>query len=203
MPYKDAYGRTVYGSDAPMKSLGGGYAFASDNPARASGSYTRTLTTAPAANTSILDTIQKLQDQTNAKNKAREDEVRAMLDEVIGMYRPGGTYGQGVEKQLDIERTKALSSGGQALISSGLFNTTGFAGLSQQFEQQVGMPTRMKLEDLRMDKLQGALGQKAQFVTDIQDTAPDYRLLAELMREGGASSTSTSGERARTFITRT
>ena len=167
-----------------------------ENPTKGQGDFTRTFTTTPAANTSILDTIQKLQEQTNAKNKAREDEVRAMLDEVIGMYRPGGTYGQGVEKQLDIERTQALSSGGQALISSGLFNTTGFAGLSQQFEQQVGMPTRMKLEDLRMDRLQGALGQKAQFVTDIQDTAPDYRLLAELMSQGGAA-TGTTGSRGK------
>jgi hypothetical protein len=119
--------------------------------------------------------------RVNEANKARETEVRGILDEVIGLYRSGGAFGQGVEAQLERERTKTMASGQQALIGSGLFNTTQQAGLAGKFAEEVAMPTRMKLEDLRMDRLSGALGQKAQFIGDIQDQAPDYRLLAQLL----------------------
>jgi hypothetical protein len=39
-----------------------------------------------------------------------------------------------------------------------------------------------------MDRLAGALGQKAQFVTDITDQQPDYKLLASLIQAGGSMS---------------
>lgn len=133
------------------------------------------------AKTGLMDEVYAATERTNAANKKREDEIRSMMDEVIGMYRQGGAFGQGVEAQLGRERTQTLATGGQSLISSGMYNTTGLAGLSTQFAENVAMPTRMKLEDLRMEKLQGALGQKASFVESITDQSPDYRLLAELM----------------------
>jgi hypothetical protein len=147
-----------------------------------------TITT-PVANPyqNIIDTITKMQTDINAKTKARETEVRGILDEVIGFYRQGGAFGQGVEASLERERTKTLAAGGQSLISSGLYNTTQLAGLSGRFAEEVGAPTRAKLEDLRMDKLSSALGQKAQFVTDITETQPNYQLLAQLQMAGGGA----------------
>ena len=133
----------------------------------------------------LISQVTKSQEDTNAATKARETETRGILDEIVGMYREGGAYGQGVEASLGREKTQAMATGTQSLISSGLYNTTGLAGLSGKFEEEVGAPTRMKLEDLRMDKLSSALGQKAQFVTDIQNTQPDYKLLASLLQAGG------------------
>ncbi len=161
-----------------------------ENPEKGMSRYTRTIPNAASSQASyqnIIDTITKLQEETNTKNKVRETEVRGIMDEIIGLYRAGGGFGQGVEASLEQERTKTMAAGTQSLISSGLYNTTQQAGLAGKFAEEVAMPTRAKLEDLRMDKLSSALGQKAQFVTDITDTQPDYRLLAGLMQAGGAS----------------
>lgn len=131
--------------------------------------------------TSTASQITSAINKSNAANKSREKEVRGILDNVIAMYRQGGGYGKGVEASLERERTKSMSAGAQGLISSGLYNTTQLAGLSGKFSEEVAMPSRMKLEDLRMDRLAGALGQKANFITDITDESPDYRLLASLL----------------------
>jgi hypothetical protein len=119
--------------------------------------------------------------KANAENKKRETEIRAIYDQVINMYSAGGAYGKGMEAQLGRERTQTLASGGQSLISSGMYNTTGLAGLSTQFAENVAAPTRAKLEDLRMDKLSSALGQKAGFVEGITNEQPDYKALATLL----------------------
>lgn len=121
--------------------------------------------------------------RANAATKAREEEMRAILDEVIGMYRQGGSYGGGVEAGLERERTKTMAAGTQSLVSSGLYNTTQAAGLAGKFSEEVAMPTRMKLEDLRMDRLSSALGQKASMIGDITQTQPDYKLLASLLQQ--------------------
>lgn len=131
----------------------------------------------------LISDITAATERTNAANKKRETEIRSVLDRVIGLYEQGGPFGKGVETQLEQERKSTLSAGGQALISSGLFNTTQTAGLAGKFSEEVAMPTRMKLEDLRMERLSQALGQKASFVESITDQGPDYRLLAELMAQ--------------------
>lgn len=136
---------------------------------------------AAAQRQSYANTIMQSQEKTNAANKKRETEIRTLMDQIIGMYQQGGSFGKGVEAQLERERTKSISAGSQSLISSGLFNTTQTAGLAGKFAEEVAMPTRMKLEDLRMEKLSSALGQKASFIEGITDQGPDYRLLASLL----------------------
>lgn len=133
---------------------------------------------------SIMGLMEQAQTEQNVANKAREEEVRKLLDQVVGMYEKGGSYGKGFEEQLERERTKALSTGGQALISSGLYGTTQLAGLGGRFAEEVAAPARMKLEDLRAERLSQALGQKAGFVTGIQNIQPDYTLLASLLSKG-------------------
>lgn len=141
-------------------------------------------TTNTAGQGDIIGMTTKAQKQANIATKRREEEIRTILDEVIGMYRAGGGFGQGIESQLERERTKTMATGGQALISSGLYGTTQLAGLSGRFAEEVAMPARMKLEDLRAERLSQALGQKAGFVERIQNTQPDYALLASLLSKG-------------------
>ena len=144
---------------------------------------TRQVTPSPWASPQKTPTqlTQESSAKTNTANKKREDEIRKILDEIIGIYRQGGSFGKGVEAQLERERTKTVASGTQSLVSSGLYNTTQMAGLSGKFAEEVAAPTRMKLEDLRMDKLSSALGQKAKFVEGIENQQPDYKLLASLL----------------------
>ncbi len=159
-----------------------GYTITTPTPARwgapASGGYG----SAPASPAS--QAIQKVTNKTNKDVKARETEVRKIYDQIIKMYSPGGAYGQGTEAMLGRQKQQSVAAGQQSLVSSGLSNTTQAAGLDKKFEEEVGMPTRAKLEDVRYGALSGALGQKAGFITDIQNQLPDFNLLAQLIAQG-------------------
>jgi hypothetical protein len=127
-------------------------------------------------------------DIANAKNKAREDEARSIYDKIIGTYAPGGEFGKGTEAMLERQKTKDTASATQQLISSGLYGSTMTAGLPKKWEEEVGMPSRLKLEDLRYGAWTSALGQKAQFITGIEDQSPSYELMAGLSQAAGYGS---------------
>ena len=133
--------------------------------------------------TSLAD----MQEKQNVETKKREEEVRSYFDQIIKMYEPGGGFGKGMEAVLDRQKMQSTAQGTQALVSSGLANTTQQAGLGKKFEEEVGMPTRMKLEDLRTQNYASAIGQKAQMVTDIQQDPMDYALLAQLLQTSSSS----------------
>ena len=113
-------------------------------------------------------------------NLSREREIRGYYDEMVGMYAPGGGFGAGYQAQLERTKTKDVARGTQQLISSGLYGTTTAAGLGKSWEEDVGAPARLRLEDLRKQKYSDILGQKASFVERIQDLYPDYGLIAGL-----------------------
>jgi len=116
-------------------------------------------------------------------NLRREKEIRGYYDEMVGLYAPGGEFGKGYEAQLERAKTKDVATGTQQLISSGLYGTTTAAGLGQTWEENVGAPARLRLEDLRMQKYADILGQKASFVERIQNEYPDYGLIAGLQSQ--------------------
>jgi len=125
-------------------------------------------------------------EQANQANLKREEEIRGLLDTVIGTYAPGGSYMQGVEAMLERQKKQYLGSATQNLISSGLYGSTMMAGLPKKFEEEIGMPTRAKLEDVRTQAYTGALGQKASFIEGIQNIAPDYGTLAQLTAQASS-----------------
>ena len=102
---------------------------------------------------------------------------------MVGMYAPGGGFGAGYEAQLERTKTRDVASGTQQLISSGLYGSTTAAGLGKAWEEDVGAPARLRLEDLRKQKYADVLSQKASFVERIQDLYPDYGLIAGLQSQ--------------------
>lgn len=126
-------------------------------------------------------------DVANAKNQAREDEIRNLIDDIIGVYEPGGSFGKGTEAMLERQKTKDVASGTQQLISSGLYGSTMTAGLPKKWEEEIGMPQRAKLEDIRMQAYTGALGQKAGFIERIEDQSPSFELMAGLTQQGASA----------------
>jgi len=84
------------------------------------------------------------------------------LESYADIFRPGGAYGAGVETMIGRGEKKAVASGMQNLVSAGLANTTMPMHLQQTFQEEVGMPTRMQAEDVRMTHLGGALGSLGQ-----------------------------------------
>lgn len=84
------------------------------------------------------------------------------LESYADIFKPGGAYGAGVEATISRGEEKAVASGMQSLVSAGLAGTTMPMHLQQTFEEEIGMPTRMRAEDRRLEGLgsaYGALGQ--------------------------------------------
>lgn len=88
-------------------------------------------------------------------------DVGALLDQIIERYRPGGAFGDPERALLKREKTKSLARTSQDLVSRGLAGTTAGAGAGRLWEEEVGMPTKLRLEDIRSERLTSALGAKA------------------------------------------
>jgi hypothetical protein len=123
---------------------------------------------------------QSIEEQINYRTAEREKEIRGLLDQIIGLYKPGGGFGAGTQAEIERTKKKDVASATQQMISSGMYGTTTAAGLPSKWEETVGMPSRLKLEDMRYAQLAQALGGKASFVERIEEMMPDYGLLAQL-----------------------
>jgi len=129
----------------------------------------------------FIKQLQKQQASANAANEARYAEGKGIYQQALSRFGEGGTYGQGVEAQIERGRTQSLAQGSQALASSGLYNTTVRAGLGKKYEEEVAQPARAKLEDVRAEKLTEAEQALAGFVERREDTGPSMDLLAQLI----------------------
>lgn len=79
--------------------------------------------------------------------------ARTALQRAMAQYAPGGGFGKGIEAGLERGRTKALASGMQSLVSTGLAGTTMAAGLGKKYEEEVAAPTRLRLESMRAERI--------------------------------------------------
>ena len=80
-------------------------------------------------------------------------EALAAFQKAIAQYGPGGSFGKGVEAQLERGRTRSMASGMNALIGSGLAGTTMAAGLGKKYEEEVVAPTMAGVESQRAQAL--------------------------------------------------
>ena len=84
-----------------------------------------------------------------SSSQVKEIERNKAAQKAKAYYEPGGGVGKGVEAGLERERTQAMSSGMQSLVASGFAGTTMAAGLGKKFSEEVGMPTRARIEETR------------------------------------------------------
>lgn len=117
-----------------------------------------------------------------AKVQGQEKAVMSLYDQIISMY--GKDYGSGELASLQRQKTRDLASAQQSLVSAGLYGSTMTAGLGKKWEEEIGVPTRMKLEDARKAALSGAYAQKAQAIANIDYADIDYSGLAALASAG-------------------
>ena len=87
--------------------------------------------------------------------------ISEVLDKLIKQYEQGSGYGAGEKALLKRTKTKAMAGVGQQLASAGLSGTSAGAGASQRWEEEIGMPTELRLEDIRTERLMSALLAKA------------------------------------------
>ena len=144
-----------------------------------------------------MQQYQAAQDEARRANEQRYQQGLSLFDEIINRYQPGGQYGQGALALYEQGKTQALSQGMQNLVSSGLSNTTIAAGLPIKYEQEVGSPFRLQLEDTRMNALTQAQLGKAGFIENRTDAYPDANLYSQLMSQassgGGGGTTGGAG----------
>lgn len=140
----------------------------------------------PYSGSASLKAYEKAAKEAKAANEARYQEAMGIYDQIISQYQPGGQFGQGALAQYEIGKTKALSQGMQNLVSSGLSNTTVAGAMPMQYEQEVGTPFRLQLEDMRMRLLSEAQQNKAGLIERRQDVYPDPNLMANLQSQASS-----------------
>jgi hypothetical protein len=141
---------------------------------------------------SILGKYQKEWDAAKAANEQRYQQGMQILDQAIQRYQPEGDFGKGAESQYNIGKTQAMSQGMSSLIGSGLSNTTVAATMPIKYEQEVGTPFRLQLNDMRMQNLTKAEQAKTAFIQDREDMYPDLNMMAELAMKAQQSENRTT-----------
>ena len=121
-----------------------------------------------------------------AANEKRYQEGLTLLDQSIARYQPGGQFGQGAMAQYEQGKTQALATGTQSMVNSGLSNTTVAAALPLAYEQEVGTPFRLQLEDMRMQNLTQAEMAKTGFIERRTDSYPDPNMMAQLQMQASS-----------------
>lgn len=94
--------------------------------------------------------------------------IDKLLDEAIARYQPGGEFGKPELALLKREKIKTLAKQKAGLIGRGMAKTTVGAGLGKKWEEEIGMPAKLKLEDIRTQRLLQALQAKAGFMERAQ-----------------------------------
>jgi hypothetical protein len=128
--------------------------------------------------------------EAKAQNELRYTQGLDILDKAIERYQPGGQFGQGAMAQYETGKYKAMSEGMSSLVSSGLSNTTVAAGMPLKYEQEVGTPFRLQLEDMRMGKLTAAEQAKVKFIQEREDMYPDIASMMQYGAQGASGGTS-------------
>lgn len=132
-------------------------------------------------------------DKATAANEKRYKEITGIWDNIISQYQPGGSFGQGALAMYEQGKKGAMATGMQSLVSSGLSNTTVAAGLPIKYEQEVGTPFRLQLEDMRINRLSEAQAGKAGAIERRTDAYPDPNLFAGLTQGASNVSRGSSG----------
>ena len=94
------------------------------------------------------------------------------LQDTAALFQPGGAYGAGTEASISRAGDKAVASGYQNLVSAGLSNTTTPSRLRSTFEEEVGVPARLRSEDRRFENLAGAQGNLANLYANYNPGGP-------------------------------
>jgi hypothetical protein len=127
----------------------------------------------------------KAQNEANAANEKRYKEGMTGYQNIADMYAPGGSFGQGANAMYERGKTKNLATAGQNLISSGLGGTTISAGLPSKYEEEVGTPFKLQLQDLMTSKYAEAMGNKLGFLERKTEKGPDFSQIAQILASMG------------------
>lgn len=125
------------------------------------------------------------EEEARAANIRRQEQVTSIFDEIIARYGPGGTYGAAAEALLGQQKIRDVGAVTQRDITRGLY---GIRPYEQEWEAAVGAPARLRLEDIKMERLSQAQLGKAGFLERIEEPYPDYgALMQAVSAQAGAA----------------
>ena len=136
----------------------------------------------------LIASFDKKEEESRLANLSRENQVRAIYDQVISRYQSGGAFEQAGEAMIGRAKTKDVGARTQHAIGSGLFNTQATGAIGQSWEQDVGAGMRTGLQDTMMQRLSSAQLGKADFITGIENRYPDSGQLGGMMEGMGQAS---------------
>ena len=132
----------------------------------------------------LLESFKKREEQARLSNLSRKEQVSKIYEDIIKRYEPGGAFGAGYEAQLQRQKIGDVGATAQRDIGRGLY---GIRPYEAEWEATTGATARLKLEDLRMERLSGAQTGMAGFLERIEEPYPDYSaLMAASQAQGGS-----------------
>ncbi len=134
---------------------------------------------------SIGSAFAQASQQARKANEQRYTQGMGLWDEIIQRYQPGGGFGAGAMASYERGKTRAVGAGMQQLVSSGLANTTVAATIGKKYEEEVGTPFKLQLQDVQSQRLSEAQSGKAGFIERRTDVGPDAGLAAQMGQQMG------------------
>ena len=110
----------------------------------------------------------------------------AEMRKIEQIYAPGGSFLKGAEATYEKGKKKSLAATTQAMVSRGLFGTTTSANVEKAYEEDIGAPWRLQIEDVRMQRLSEALQGKAsvlQNIATIEEQRKSFTNQLQMLRE--------------------
>jgi hypothetical protein len=134
----------------------------------------------------LMQQFESASTEARAATDRRLAQATAIYDEIINRYQPGGAFERRGLAQLESQRTRDVGTESQQLISSGLYGTTTMGGVGRRWEESVGEPAKLALEDTMMQRLSQAQTGKAGLLERVEDVGPDPGLYAQLMGQAAS-----------------
>ena len=101
---------------------------------------------------------------TEVAPQAPSPEVLSLFEEAMKRYQPGGQFGKRELALLGRAKKKALARGYQSAVSAGLGGTSVPEAMGAKFQEEIGEPTRLGLEDVRTQRLNELMMAKAGYL---------------------------------------
>jgi len=132
----------------------------------------------------LIESLSAKEEEAKAANLKRQAVIESIFDEVIARYGPEGTYGKAAETLIEKQKVRDVSATAQRDIGRGLY---GIRPYEAEWEATTGAEARLKLEDIKMERLSQAQLSKAGFLEGITDEYPDYDSIASLVAQAAGS----------------
>jgi len=96
-------------------------------------------------------------------------------EEAEALYAPEGALTKGLYAQLERQKELDVAASIQQMVTSGLYPTTVTAGLPTMWEEEIGVPARLQIEEARTRELAALQAGKAGYIAGFPLPQKEYK----------------------------